>query len=398
MREIVLFPSRLVRLLTLLVAFVLISGAGSEARAVNIPSFTAISTNGRNVCAIKADSTLWCWGEGHGRGWVFVPNPDDDGPSEVAASPLLIPELSDVEAVTVGETLTCALKHDHTVWCWGRNDVGQLGSFEGELSETAVQIEGLVSVKSVSAGGSHACALSESGTVQCWGSNKYGQLGDGTTIDRVAPVRVLTLAKVKSIDAGSNHTCAVKMNGRAWCWGKNLSGMLGDGTTANRSVPVKVLKVSAFRTIEASVDHTCGISVSGYAYCWGSNGSYDPLWYDVSGQLGIGIRGGMRKVPHKVLVLGRVLQVSLGHYHTCAINTLNQVYCWGWAIEPFKLQETLDRSRPKYVAGGEDFIAIARGGATGCGLKSDGTAWCWGVPTMGIDSGAEPKLVSGSTD
>ena len=34
---------------------------------------------------------------------------------------------SDWAAVTAGEDHTCAVKTDHSLWCWGYNSSGQLG-------------------------------------------------------------------------------------------------------------------------------------------------------------------------------------------------------------------------------------------------------------------------------
>ena len=42
----------------------------------------------------------------------------------------------------------------------------------------------------VAAGGGHSCAIREDGTVWCWGRNDFGQLGDGTAADSSLPVKV----------------------------------------------------------------------------------------------------------------------------------------------------------------------------------------------------------------
>jgi alpha-tubulin suppressor-like RCC1 family protein len=57
-----------------------------------------------------------------------------------------------------------------------------------DLVPTAVP--GLAGVKAIAAGGDTTCALRDDGEVWCFGRNDKGQLGDGTSEDRFAPVRV----------------------------------------------------------------------------------------------------------------------------------------------------------------------------------------------------------------
>ncbi|MEK7568832.1 MAG: hypothetical protein AAB497_01830, partial [Patescibacteria group bacterium] len=96
----------------------------------------------------------------------------------------------------------------------------------------------------VSAGDTHSCGLKNDGSVYCWGNNDSGQLGDNTTVAKSVPVQVLgvggtgTLANIVSINVGSLHVCAVSSSGSAYCWGANDSGQLGDNTTVAKSVPV----------------------------------------------------------------------------------------------------------------------------------------------------------------
>jgi alpha-tubulin suppressor-like RCC1 family protein len=43
---------------------------------------------------------------------------------------------------------------------------------------------------SVGCGYEHTCGVKTDGTLWCWGRNNIGQLGDGTTTDRLTPVQV----------------------------------------------------------------------------------------------------------------------------------------------------------------------------------------------------------------
>ncbi|MCL2475422.1 MAG: hypothetical protein FWF37_04840, partial [Chloroflexi bacterium] len=59
------------------------------------------------------------------------------------------------------------LLQDGTVWAWGYNASGQLGT---EIN-TRAQVFDLTSIIAISAGASHSLALRNDGTVWAWGSN-----------------------------------------------------------------------------------------------------------------------------------------------------------------------------------------------------------------------------------
>ncbi len=50
--------------------------------------------------------------------------------------------LSGIVDVAAGESFTCGAKSDGSVWCWGRNDKGQLGDNTTSASLVPVQVEG----------------------------------------------------------------------------------------------------------------------------------------------------------------------------------------------------------------------------------------------------------------
>ena len=59
-------------------------------------------------------------------------------------------------------------------------------------------------------GGGHACLVRADDSLWCWGRNDHGQIGDGTRTPRALPVRVAAIdARRRAVAAGDLHTCAV---------------------------------------------------------------------------------------------------------------------------------------------------------------------------------------------
>jgi alpha-tubulin suppressor-like RCC1 family protein len=82
--------------------------------------------------------------------------------------------------------------------------------------------------------------LDSHGTVWIWGANNVGQLGTGTLDPQPVPV-ALPLTGVKSIVAGRDHVVAVQSNGTLVSWGLNSYGQLGNplaGPSSNVAVTV----------------------------------------------------------------------------------------------------------------------------------------------------------------
>jgi alpha-tubulin suppressor-like RCC1 family protein len=186
-----------------------------------------------HTCGVSTDRTLWCWG------WNIFgqlgdgTTVDKNTPTQVSGT--------NWASVSTGGNHTCGVKTDGTLWCWGDNFYGQLGigSVAGVLTPTQVgTATNWVSVSS--AGGVHTCGVKTDGTLWCWGRNEFGQLGDGTTVDKNTPTQVGTGTNWGSIFAGFDHTCGIKTDGTLWCWGHNNYGQLGDGTTVDKNTPTQV--------------------------------------------------------------------------------------------------------------------------------------------------------------
>ena len=174
-----------------------------------------------------------------------------------------------------GSRHVCVLENG-SVWCWGDNSNGQLGNGTATRSAVAVRVlrsDGtpLTGVTAIDAGDTHTCAASTD-TVWCWGANNVGQLGDGTTTQNNYATQATklsggALSGVTAIGLGSSHSC-VLIDGNGWCWGGNWYGQLGDGTTTNRLAAVTVNGLSGATLLDAGGQVSCAL-VGGVPYCWG---------------------------------------------------------------------------------------------------------------------------------
>jgi len=159
---------------------------------------TAIASDGAgHTCAVHATPTtaglVSCWGR-NDVGQLGV----DAVASPTRAFAAPVTGLSGVTSIGVADHVTCAVRADSTVACWG-NDLAALGDGGVAASPTPAVVKGpggvamLTGVAAVAPGTRHACALKTDGTVWCWGRNDRGQLGDGTKADSAYPVKVTGL-------------------------------------------------------------------------------------------------------------------------------------------------------------------------------------------------------------
>jgi alpha-tubulin suppressor-like RCC1 family protein len=213
-----------------------------------------VSSGANHVCALMQSDSVVCWGDNsHGQlGRGDTANRGDD-PGEVGPSgavPLPLAPDETVAQVSAGGAHTCAMTDAGRVWCWGRNNRGQLGLGDtasrgdaaGEIAAMAA-VPLPVSASAISAGFEHSCAVLADDTVRCWGNNSNGRLGYGNEsdlgdetgeIDALGAVPMAGSRHGVAVSAGRFHTCILRDNGTVVCWGDNAEGQLGRDDTATR--------------------------------------------------------------------------------------------------------------------------------------------------------------------
>ena len=198
--------------------------------------------------AITADGALWGWGDNdYGELGVGPSVPYTTTPMRVVG-PGGVGFLTGISAVSTRGNHTLALRSDGTVWAFGSEASGELGNGQQSFSEDQffpVQVLGpggsgyLTGVTAVEAGAGHSLAMKSDGTVWGWGGNAYGAVGSGgsfpggavlTASPVLGPNGVGVLSGVTEIAAGFDQSLALKADGTLWAWGDNQEGDLGDGT------------------------------------------------------------------------------------------------------------------------------------------------------------------------
>src|SRR5262245_23822800 len=74
---------------------------------------------------VKNDGTVWVWGDYNGGERAGTPDAEKEN---THTKPAPLSGLSDIVAVSAGSGHSTALKRDGTVWTWGYNGEGQLGT------------------------------------------------------------------------------------------------------------------------------------------------------------------------------------------------------------------------------------------------------------------------------
>ena len=205
-----------------------------------ISNVTAISAGGGHLLMLKNDKTLWAAGN-NSRGQL------GDGTTTLRPFPVQVNNLTNVSRIAAaGDEFSGAVKEDGTVWAWGINFNGQLGPGGGSMNFDAhpnpIQVTGLPGgISNIVAGQDWFMSLASDGTVWSWGSDGAGQLGSGSGIGQnPTPHQIANFNGVSALSAGINHSVALKTDGSVWTWGGNSEGQLGDGSTTMRFFPVRV--------------------------------------------------------------------------------------------------------------------------------------------------------------
>jgi alpha-tubulin suppressor-like RCC1 family protein len=318
----------------------------------------------------------------------------------------------DATVTTTGST-SCLVTSDHRGFCWGENIFGTVGNgtagpdpvlapdqVPGRWRSIVVNDSSACGIKadgtgwcwglvgtatptqvpgqwsSLEPGGYLVCGIKAAGSLWCWGGNTLGQTGTGSSDGFVpAPTRVgPASARWATVTNASTSACAIRTSGRAFCWGDDQFGQVGNGAaTGNVLSPFSL--GSGWTQIDARQNVACGVQ-DGVGRCWGYNyyggagngAAGDPPYADVVSPTAVAGGG----TWSRILPDGNL---------TCGVRTNGSGWCWGG--DGLGAGSTVTASTSPVSVGAGRWRSIDPGAASACGVRVNGSLWCWGSNSVG---------------
>ena len=384
------------RICALLLTLALCAGLTLPAGAIGAGSRedrATVSTGDKTTAAVQSDGTLWMWGsnkdEQLGNSGAGNANYTYDGNHPIQTVPLEV--LDDVVAVSCGPSHTAALKSDGSLWTWGWGKDGRLGDGRVELDyHISTPVKVMDGVAAVSCGDNYTAAIKTDGTLWTWGGNASGQLGTGGMENKTVPTKVMD--NVAAVSCGNYTTAILKTDGSLWMCGSNTYGTVGNGKSGageNELTPVKIMDNVSSASTGGGV--TAAVQSDGSLWMWGDNRG---------GALGNGTQESSA-VPIKIM--GGVAAVSCGGGAAAAIKTDGTLWMWGSnptgqlgnggggnATYHYAYCQTV----PIQVLDGVAAVSVDGHVAA---VKTDGTLWTWGdnlTGQVGVGSWGSNNTVS----
>lgn len=161
-----------------------------------------------------------------------------------------------------------------------------------------------------------------------------------------------------------------------------------------RSAARKTELALRVRSISAGGEHTCSVNTDQTLWCWGRN---------TYGQLGIKRSGPYAVAPEQVGTRSDWRQVSAGGSSTCGVRGNGTLWCWGVNHRGQLGNGTTKVSdRPVQVGKKTTWATVSVGYTHACAIRTSGSLWCWGDNSAGqlgtgkATGSGKPTRVSGT--
>lgn len=295
--------------------------------------------------------------------------------------------------VRTGSNHCIAIKNNGTLWTWGNNSSGQLGYGGSFDLWTPYQIGVDNDWNTVGTGKSsaHNLAIKNDGTLWAWGDNFYGQLGTAPGGEEFAPIQIGTDTNWSKVACGMFFSIAIKSDSTLWGWGSNAYGQVNE-LDPNNFVqgPTMISTDSTWAEVVCGDAHSLALTADGKLYGWGFN---------FNGTVGNGNSGAGSEAVLQQIAIGETwISIAAGDAHSMAVRSDNTLWTWGASSDGQLGNGVLysQNSLPAQIGTDTDWLKVFCGEFFSFGIKTNGTLWAWGANgygQLGIGNN-EQQLVS----
>ena len=219
---------------------------------------------------VKTDGTLWAWGTNN-NGQLGL---NEAGVFLYRSSPTQVGVATNWNKVSAGQFYSLATKTNGTLWSWGNNSSGGLGlnTATSYNRSSPTQVGVATNWNLIATSVSYAAAViatKTDGTLWTWGYNLVGSLGTNDRVDRSSPTQIGSLTNWNNIDIAHRAAIASRTDGRLFAWGRNENGELGVNDRVYRSSPTQVGASTDWNLVGMGTYNAGAIKTNGTLWLWG---------------------------------------------------------------------------------------------------------------------------------
>lgn len=245
-------------------------GLGTSWANINAQDFGSAGWNH----AVRTNGTLWFWGKGiYGLPGLGNYSNEYNSPRQVGSSTNWSTSL---RGIAHSRRTTHVLKADGTLWGWGQGAYGTIGRGTETNYSSPVQVGTDTNWRSLASGfASRTLHMTKTdGTLWFTGHNQQG-IGTYFT-NKSSPVQIGALTTWSTqISQSFYNIMGITTDGKLWSWGRGQQGVLGLNSTSDASSPTQMgsttdwTSCAVHQTLGMATRGNNGVGSGGGLWVWG---------------------------------------------------------------------------------------------------------------------------------